>query len=186
MLGTQHGHLGITRHVMLEQAGFETEYFLALMEDGPPLFNLIGQCFQDIDLTESNKVVRKWCLDDNDLAKASFKSEAGTTRGSHQGVQRRWPTDSLAFLHSKEACIHVDTWIHATSDIAIQLPQQWLLPSNNQAANSAGEEQTDLLCATQGASVQVQRQTWLFATFTTPKVKNIITMVIWIHQIRWI
>jgi hypothetical protein len=30
---------------------------------------------------------------------------------------------------------------------------------DNGAAISAGEEQTDLLCATQGASVQVQRQT---------------------------
>jgi hypothetical protein len=73
MLGTQHGHLGITRHVAPEQARFEPECFLALTEDGPPLFNLIGQCFQDIDLTESNKVVGKQCLDDNDLAKASFK-----------------------------------------------------------------------------------------------------------------
>ncbi len=56
MLGTQHGHLDITRHVLPEQAGFEPEYFLALMEDGPPLFNLIGQCFQDVGLTKWNKV----------------------------------------------------------------------------------------------------------------------------------
>jgi hypothetical protein len=73
MLGTQHGHLGITRHVAPEQAKFEPKYFLALTEDGPPLFNLIGQCFQDVGLTELNKVVRKQCLKDNDLAKASFK-----------------------------------------------------------------------------------------------------------------
>jgi hypothetical protein len=73
MLGTLHGHLGITRHVAPEQAQFEPKYFLDLTEDGPPLFNLIGQCFQDVGLTESNKVVRKQCLDDNDLAKASFK-----------------------------------------------------------------------------------------------------------------
>jgi hypothetical protein len=73
MLGTQHGHLGITRHVVPEQAQFESEYFLALTEDGPPLFNLIGQCFQEISLTESNKVVGKQCLNDNDLAKTSFK-----------------------------------------------------------------------------------------------------------------
>jgi hypothetical protein len=73
MLGTQHGHLGITRHVTPKQAQFEPKYFLALTEDGPPLFNLIGQCFQDVGLTESNKVVGKRCLDDNDLAKASFK-----------------------------------------------------------------------------------------------------------------
>ena len=73
MLGTQHGHLGITRHVAPKQARFEPEYFLALMEDSPPLFNLIGQCFQDVGLTEWNKVVGQRCLNDNDLAKASFK-----------------------------------------------------------------------------------------------------------------
>jgi hypothetical protein len=73
MLGTQHGHLGITRHVAHEQAKFEPKYFLALTEDGPPLFNLIGQCFQDVSLTEWNKVVGKQCLDDIDLSKASFK-----------------------------------------------------------------------------------------------------------------
>jgi hypothetical protein len=73
MLGTHHGHLGITRHVAPKQAQFEPEYFLALTEDGRPLFNLIGQCFQDVDLAESNKVVGKQCLDNNDLAKASFK-----------------------------------------------------------------------------------------------------------------
>jgi hypothetical protein len=73
MLSTQHGHLGITRHVAPEQAQFESEYFLALTEDGPPLFNLIGQCFQDVGLTESNKVAGKRCLNDNDFAKASFK-----------------------------------------------------------------------------------------------------------------
>jgi hypothetical protein len=73
MLGTQHGHLGITRHVEPEQARFEPTYFLALTEEGPPLFNLIGQCFQDISLTKWNKVVGMQCLDDNELAKASFK-----------------------------------------------------------------------------------------------------------------
>ena len=73
MLGTQHSHLDITRQVVPEQAQFEPEYFLALTEDGPPLFNLIGQCFQDVGLTKWNKVVGKQCLDNNDLAKASFK-----------------------------------------------------------------------------------------------------------------
>jgi hypothetical protein len=73
MLGTQHGHLGITRHVAPEQARFEPKYFLALTEDGPPLFNLIGQCFQDVGLTKWNKVIGKQRLNDYDLAKASFK-----------------------------------------------------------------------------------------------------------------
>jgi hypothetical protein len=73
MLGTQYGHLGIIRHVTPEQARFEPEYFLALTEDSPSLFNLAGQCFQDFSLTQSNKVIAKRCLDDNDLAKGSFK-----------------------------------------------------------------------------------------------------------------
>jgi hypothetical protein len=75
MLGIQHGHLDITRHVAPNQAQFEPEYFLAHMEGGPPLFNLIGQCFQDVSLTKWNKVIRKRCLNDNDLAKASFKKQ---------------------------------------------------------------------------------------------------------------
>ncbi len=95
------------------------------------------------------------------LQKKVSKSGPGMTRGSHQVVQRRQPTDLLA-LHCKEVCIHVDTWIHAMLDTAIQLPWQWLPPSDNRAANSTGEEQSDLLRTTQGASVQVQRQTRLF------------------------
>jgi hypothetical protein len=75
MLGIQHGHLDITRHVPPDKAQFVPEYFLALTEDGPPLFNLIGQCLQDISLTKWNKVVGKQCLDNNDLAKASFKKQ---------------------------------------------------------------------------------------------------------------
>jgi hypothetical protein len=59
MLGTQLGHLDITRHIAPNQAQFEPEYFIALTEDGPTLFNLIGQCFQDVGLTEWNNVVEK-------------------------------------------------------------------------------------------------------------------------------
>jgi hypothetical protein len=73
MLDTQHGHLDITRHVAPNQARFEPEYFLALMEDSPPLFNLIGQCFQEVGLTEWNNVVGKQCLDNSDFAKGSLK-----------------------------------------------------------------------------------------------------------------
>jgi hypothetical protein len=69
MLGTQHGHLGITRPFDPKQAQFEPEYFLALTTT----VQLIGQCLKDVGLTELNKVVRKQCLDDIDLAKASFK-----------------------------------------------------------------------------------------------------------------
>jgi hypothetical protein len=73
MLSTQHGHLDITRHVETDQAQFEPKYFLALTEYGPTLFNLIGQCFQDVGLTKWNKVAGKQCPDNTNLAKASFK-----------------------------------------------------------------------------------------------------------------
>jgi hypothetical protein len=73
MLGTQHGCLDITRHFVPNQAQFEPEYFLALTEDSPTLFNLIGQCFQDVGLPKCNNVVRKQCPYDTNLAKANFK-----------------------------------------------------------------------------------------------------------------
>jgi hypothetical protein len=73
MLGIQHGHLDIIRHVVPDQAQFEPEYIISLIEDGPALFNLIGQCFQDVGLTEWNKVVGKQCPDNTNLANASFK-----------------------------------------------------------------------------------------------------------------
>jgi hypothetical protein len=67
------GWISPIRHVAPDQALFEPEYFIALMEDGPSLFNLIGQCFQDIGLTKWNKVTGKQCPDDTNLAKVSFK-----------------------------------------------------------------------------------------------------------------
>jgi hypothetical protein len=106
MLGIQHGHLDITRHVTPNQARCVPEYFLALMEDGLTLFNLTGQCFQDVGLTKWNKVVGSYALTIPTLQKQVSKSEPWTTCGSHQIVQHRQPTDLLA-LHCKEACIHV-------------------------------------------------------------------------------
>jgi hypothetical protein len=72
MLGTQHGRLYVTRHVAPDQTLFEPKYFIALTEDGPTLFNLKDQCFQDAGLTKCNNVVKKQWPDDNDLVKASF------------------------------------------------------------------------------------------------------------------
>jgi hypothetical protein len=62
-----------TRHVVPDQAQFEPKKSIALTEDSPTLFNLIGQCFQDVGLTELNKVVKKQCPEDNDLAKEILK-----------------------------------------------------------------------------------------------------------------
>jgi hypothetical protein len=101
MLGTQHGHLDITRHVTPNQARFEPKYFIAPTEDGPTLFNLIGQCFQDVGLTKWNNVLKKQRPNNTDLAKASFEESLGCPK-------HRQPTESLA-LRCKEACIHADT-----------------------------------------------------------------------------
>jgi hypothetical protein len=107
MFGTQHGHLDITRHVAPDQAQFEPGYFITLTEDGPTLFNLIGQCFQDVGLGKWNNVVKKQCPNDTNLAKANFKEWTWNYLRQSPGVQHRQPTDLLA-LCGKEACIHAD------------------------------------------------------------------------------
>ncbi len=79
----------ITGHVAPNQAWFGTEYFLGYMlldfkskiltwlldlqkDNGPRLFSLLGQCFQDVGLTEWTNIVTKQCLDDADHTKANF------------------------------------------------------------------------------------------------------------------
>jgi hypothetical protein len=118
ILGTQHGHLDITRQVAPNQAQFEPKYFIVLTGDGPTLFNLIGQCFQDVGLTEFNNVVKKQCPNDTNFAKAKFKEWTWNYLKQSPVAQHRRPTDSLA-LSCKEACIHADTCIYAASGAAI-------------------------------------------------------------------
>ncbi len=79
----------ITGHVMPDQAQFGAKYFLAFMlphfkskiltrlsyiqrDNGPTLFNLMGQCFQNIGLTEWMNVITKQCPTNADHAKANF------------------------------------------------------------------------------------------------------------------
>jgi hypothetical protein len=79
----------ITGHVMPNQAQFGAEYFLAYTlldfkskiltqlsdsqkDNGPLLFSLLGQCFQDVGLTEWTSVVKKQRPDDADWTKANF------------------------------------------------------------------------------------------------------------------
>ncbi len=79
----------ITGHIAPDQAQFGAEYFLAFTlpdfkskiltrlsdtqkVDGPILFNLIGQCFQDVDLTEWTNVITKQCPNNADCMKANF------------------------------------------------------------------------------------------------------------------
>jgi hypothetical protein len=79
----------ITGHVLPDQAQFGAEYFLAYMlpdfkskiltqlldlqkDNGPLLFSLLGQCFQDVGLTGWTSVVVKQCPNDADWTKANF------------------------------------------------------------------------------------------------------------------
>ncbi len=79
----------ITGHITPNQAWFGKDYFLAYMlpdfkskiltrlldlqkDNGPLLFSLLGQCFQDVALTEWTSVVAKQCPDDADRTKANF------------------------------------------------------------------------------------------------------------------
>jgi hypothetical protein len=79
----------ISNHVAPNQARFCVEYFLACTlpnfkskiltwlldtqkDDGPLLFSLMGQCFQDVGLTEWTSVVAKQCPNKADCTKSNF------------------------------------------------------------------------------------------------------------------
>jgi hypothetical protein len=79
----------ITGHIAPDQAQFRAEYFLAFTlpnfkskiltrlldtqrDDGPTLFNLMGQCFQDVDLTKWMNFIAKQCPTNADHRKANF------------------------------------------------------------------------------------------------------------------
>ncbi len=79
----------ITGHVAPNQAWFCAEYFLAYTlpnfkskiltrlldaqkDNGPSLFSLLGQCFQDVGLTECTSVIPKQCPNNADQTKATF------------------------------------------------------------------------------------------------------------------
>ncbi len=79
----------ITSHVVPDQALFGTEYFLAYTlpnfkskiltrlsnaqkANGPLLFNLMGQCFQGVGLTEWTSIIANQCSNDADRTKANF------------------------------------------------------------------------------------------------------------------
>ncbi len=79
----------ITSHVAPNQAWFGVEYCLAYTlpnikskiltrlsdtqkDDGPLLFSLMGQCFQDVGLTKWASIIAKWFPNNADCTKASF------------------------------------------------------------------------------------------------------------------
>jgi hypothetical protein len=88
-VSSKKGTKEITGHVVPSQAQFGGEYSLLYTlpnfksniltrlsdlqkDNGPLLFSLLGQCFQDVGLTEWTSVVAKQCLDDADCTKANF------------------------------------------------------------------------------------------------------------------
>jgi hypothetical protein len=79
----------VNNHAVPDQARFGAEYFLAYTlpnlkskiltqlsdaqkDNGPLLFSLMGQCFQDIGLTKWTSVIMKQCPEDADSMKANF------------------------------------------------------------------------------------------------------------------
>jgi hypothetical protein len=79
----------ITGHIAPDQAQFGAEYFLAYRlpdfkskifarllaeqkDNGPLLFNVMGQCFQDVGLTKCTSIIAKQCPDNADHTKANF------------------------------------------------------------------------------------------------------------------
>ncbi len=83
------GATEITDHVAPVKAWFGTEYFVVYTipdfkskiltwlsaeqkDDGPLLFNLMGQCFQDIGLTKWTSIIAKQCPNNADCTLANF------------------------------------------------------------------------------------------------------------------
>ncbi len=79
----------ITGRVVPNKAQFGVEYFLAYLlpdfkskistwlsdaqkDNGPLLFNLMGQCFQGVGLTKWTSVIVKWCPNNADHTKANI------------------------------------------------------------------------------------------------------------------
>ncbi len=156
----------ITGHVATDKAWFGAEYFLAYTlpfssqgfltplsdtqkDNGPLLFSLLGQCFQEVGLT-------KWQVDQRHCKAMpkQCRSYKGKLWQVHQGLpwgrcwvsQHWWPADLLA-LYGQEACTHANTRVHLASSAASQLPWKWLPPSNYGRTHGAREEWTNLLCA---------------------------------------
>ncbi len=123
----------ITGHVAPDQAWFGTEYFLAYTlldfkskiltqlsdsqkDNGPLLFSLLGQCFQDVGLTEWTSVVAKWCPDNADHMRANFdkcirdylEAIAGFPNIGNQLIE-------LLASYGQEARSHANARVHAAS-----------------------------------------------------------------------
>jgi hypothetical protein len=127
----------ITGHVVPNQAQFDVEYVLAYTlpsfkskiltrlldlqkDNGPLLFSLLGQCFQDVGLTEWTSVVAKQCPDNADCMKANFNE----CIMDYLEVPQLWQPADLLALYGQKAHSHANERVHAASSAASQLPQE--------------------------------------------------------------
>jgi hypothetical protein len=112
----------ITGHVVPDQAQFGAEYFLVYTllskimiqlsdkqkDKGPLLFSLMGQCFQDVGLTEWTSVIAKRCPNKADCTKSNFNECICDHLKTVAGFPKyRRPPDLLA-LYGQEACTHAN------------------------------------------------------------------------------
>jgi hypothetical protein len=120
----------ITSHVVPDQAQFGTECFLAYTlpdfkskiltqlldlqkDNGPLLFSLLGQCFQDIGLTEWTSVVAKQCPDDADWTKANFDECIRDYLEAIAGFPNIGDQLICWLLYGKKARSHANARVHA-------------------------------------------------------------------------
>ncbi len=76
-------------------------------DNGPLLFSLMGQCFQDVGLTKWTSVITKRCLHDADCTKANFEECIRDYLEAVAGFPNRQPAVLLA-LYGQEAHSHAN------------------------------------------------------------------------------
>ena len=83
-------------------------------DDGPTLFNLLGQCFQDVGLTIWINIIAKQCPTNADSTKANFdecirdylESVAGFPNVGNQLISWLHTTKKPAFMPMQEFMWH--------------------------------------------------------------------------------
>jgi hypothetical protein len=131
-----------------------TQLSEAKKEDGPTLFNLMGQCFQDVGLTEWTNIVGKQCPQIMHLTKENFdecnwdylEAVAGFLNISDQLIFWHCAANKPTFMPMHEF-MRVEYSFSATLTVAIFI-KPWSCPQHK-------KEEINLCCASQGASVQV-------------------------------
>jgi hypothetical protein len=89
-------------------------------DNGPLLFSLLGQCFQDVlGLMEWTSLVAKQCPDDADRTKVNFDE---CIRDYLEAVAGFWRPADLLASYGKKARSHANARVHAASSAASQLP----------------------------------------------------------------